>query len=722
MNSIDRKFSKGKKLTKSPSKSKLKIRQVSEYLPFLKKCHHIINEKNTELQGKSCFLCRITNHYIQYVFYSEENKKKQEQLLSFNVKKRKKKIFLLFLWAHCQSSNYLINNIQNYVFYDLIFSSELLSNCSRLIQLGVITNSSSNTGINALSSKSNDEILNFNFYFKKIFYLRKLAIFGNFAAIFIQSHVRKLLAKLRVRKLVLLRFEYINDLSTFDSYRDFYIKKSLIPVANDSNYDTVNTKQYIEPTVSLIDTHSQGNDKYFFFYDTKTKKRWERYPLILKNEAPGTPRTINRRLQHEEVVKSSKLKFFNEKILKEFNENINLLSSNKNQASFHNKKKKKNSPSLSNNSFFLQRELDTINYIKNLAILYDMLSVTFFQMKEQFHGSQYDNSRLRLVFSSPSSCEHAIGLKIAMHKNQNMLSFDDNNIYLNSSRLESTDTRISSVSKSNLSSKSNTLTSKDKSRKTQVALVPSKPGTPINSPRSRPSSGNNLVKPKIKNQSDNPGLDLLKNTFKRNIDQFRPISAINSSISISKNNSSESNLKNITLQNGLQRLDELVFDSLNCKDANEVLENILNPELNQFYSRVNNIFNDEVNLWNCSRIYPPQESTQSASSTHEDEQNIGILPFYFSLKKINSDHRPNGLFRLFFLDEELICVSSISPFCYYPEVYKNKDMILSSILKFILTPEVNQMIQDYYYNARLKFHPSMIQQVTNNSSYTPLQP
>lgn len=701
-------YKEKKKAKSSPNIKLLKANQISEYLPFLKKCNHMF-EGNNEfgMKDNSCFLCKITNKYINDVIYVDENKKNQEMLINYNIKKKKKKIFLLFLWSHCQSSNYLINHIQNYSFYDLIFSSEILLKCSKLIQLNSIAISN-----NTLTSKNKlSNVLDFNFYLKRIFYLRKLAIFGNFAAIFIQSHIRKFLARVRVRRIILKRFEYIDELSSFDSYRDFYIKKSLIPVADNSSYNGVNMKQYVAPTVSLVSLSSDTKEKYFYFYDTKTSKRWERYPLILKNEPPGTPRTINRRLQYEEVTGNSKLKFFNEKILKKFNENISTLSMNKNQTVFEEVKLRKTQVNPSNNSFFLQREIETIEYIKNIAVIYDLLSITFLQMKERSMNKNSD-FKLRLTFSAPTLTARNIGLKIAMNKAKNMLQYneekDESNLPLASS--SSFDNRSNSK---NISNQSKNL------RPSSPGLIPSNPSTPINSSRSRPSSGNILGKPKIKNASENPALDLLKNTFKKKFELNTQVLLATASTNSNKTNMSDNfTSKNISLQNSLQKLEELIYDSLNCKNVDEIFEILLNPELTQFYSRVNNLFEDELDIWNHSRIYPQPDN----SSKDDGQQNAGVIPYYISLKNISPDTKPNGLFRLFFLDEELVCVSAVSPHCYFPEVYKNKDSILNSIQKFISTPEINQMIQDYYYNARLKFHPSMIQQVLNNSSYTPLMP
>ena len=71
---------------------------------------------------------------------------------------------------------------------------------------------------------------------------------GYFAAVFLQSRIRKLLAKLRVRRIMLRRFEFVPA-----------------------------TKKKAQ-----------------FFIDTKRSHKWTRLPYFLKNEPPGSPRTINR--------------------------------------------------------------------------------------------------------------------------------------------------------------------------------------------------------------------------------------------------------------------------------------------------------------------------------------------------------------------------------------------------------------------------------------------
>lgn len=97
---------------------------------------------------------------------------------------------------------------------------------------------------------------------------------GQFAAVFLQSHIRKLLAKLRVYRLLLQRFEYVPS-----------------------------TRKKKE-----------------FFVDTLKRHKWTRLPHLLKNEPPGSPRTINRRL----VARDRKGELRMERFMKIMSEKYNL--------------------------------------------------------------------------------------------------------------------------------------------------------------------------------------------------------------------------------------------------------------------------------------------------------------------------------------------------------------------------------------------------------------
>jgi hypothetical protein len=49
-----------------------------------------------------------------------------------------------------------------------------------------------------------------------------------------------------------------------------------------------------------------------------------------------------------------------------------------------------------------------------------------------------------------------------------------------------------------------------------------------------------------------------------------------------------------------------------------------------------------------------------------------VIPLSIQLSPAYDDRSPNGLFRLFFFNEELVGVCQLSPWAFYPEMYKVK--------------------------------------------------
>lgn len=245
---------------------------------YLKACTHNLTPR------QQCPLCTLANQYAKRFFLKEEEKRS----IAHESSVRNRSILrtsLLRLWACCQASHYHAINLAA-----AASASSSAASGNLLSMLGSSTSGGLN--VKAISDQIAAEqaaldihtldigfcysLLDCLLQFSEVIILKKpknnaLAIpsipfddmikilqrrnriyeVGHFAAVFIQSHVRRYIVQRRMRKYLLLRFEYVNA--------------------------------------------TQRKNE--FYFDREKQRQLGKYPkfLINRNERPATPRTIFRR-------------------------------------------------------------------------------------------------------------------------------------------------------------------------------------------------------------------------------------------------------------------------------------------------------------------------------------------------------------------------------------------------------------------------------------------
>ena len=220
---------------------------------------------------------------------------------------------------------------------------------------------------------------------------------------------------------------------------------------------------------------------------------------------------------------------------------------------------------------------------------------------------------------------------------------------------------------------------------------------------------------------------------------------------------------NAVLNKNLQVLEQHIWQSLQCKEPEELLGKLLNEDLNPVLHSVMNLATDEKAIYDSSITHkhslmdiwegkredgkktPAQRKAEEAkrarlkrqqqldsdsgSDDKEDSESHlkptkktqwtaeELLP-YITLSNVdkfsrevlplslelhssfsNTDpnyHNPNGLFRLFFYKEDLVGVTQLSPWCFYPEVAKYKDNIVNSLLAYTNSKGIKSFITSYH--------------------------
>lgn len=80
-------------------------------------------------------------------------------------------------------------------------------------------------------------------------------------------------------------------------------------------------------------------------------------------------------------------------------------------------------------------------------------------------------------------------------------------------------------------------------------------------------------------------------------------------------------------------------------------------------------------------------------------KNGQVLPVSIQLRVFHEDRHPSGLFRLFFLDGEMIAVTQVSRWVHWPEVRKYRDNFMTQAKNFAALPQVKNFVRMYMKKA-----------------------
>lgn len=291
----------------------LKQRQFGDFcFDYLSKCKH--NVENLSIEA--CPLCKLANYSIRTVFKQEEDQKikaREESIQKRSLLRTK----LLYQWSLCHSINYQEYSIESC--YDLVWSKSLVE---ALVEFESITS---------------DEI-NFDHLVLIIKRRNRMLLLGNFAAIFIQKHIRRYIATRRVRKIMLSRIEFVPATKTKPEY----------------------------------------------YYDTKKLRRWNHKPKILGNEGMSTPRTIQRRMNFEFQQRENQLSKYLTWLEDQYasqnlstNPNVDTLTTSINHEEVSLDDKIRNILKYQN---FITKEETLINYLKRLVLVRDLIAIQMFRI------------------------------------------------------------------------------------------------------------------------------------------------------------------------------------------------------------------------------------------------------------------------------------------------------------------------------------------------------
>lgn len=542
-----------------------------------------------------------------------------------------------------------------------------------------------NDGPQNLSIEDSDEKLNFIDFDEMMKILRRnqrVNEVGHMAATFLQSHVRRYLAKQRVRSMVLKRFEFI-------------------PPTKYSSQE--------------------------FYYDTTRLRKWNHKPRLIKDERPGTPSTIQRRLNHEMKVKQKKFENY-QALLKTDGAHFE-------KNPFH---------ALS----FLEKDVRIIRYMKQLVVVYDLLAVSMNHLANLQKLKAQKKEEEEKAASANDLISQLSSMSLGGGAGTNKKDASTKDIPVNKP----------------------VETGPVESEPPAVWILPAPPGLPAR------ELGLSIALLTV----TSPGRALSRSNSTL---ISSPVATPHAPMRRGQSVSGQPVLLN-PMQRALQVLEQQIWQSLVCRSPEEIIQKLLIKDLIPIYESVMNFSQDDFGIWNgkYAKIPPPApvdptpaptpshnssarsmispspsmpHLTASSSNNNMNINNMSfssipainvtetdpaplpnlnpsnikeeILPFGFQIRPVvQQDISPNGFFRLFFFEEELVGVSSASPWVFYPEIWKNREAILSSIVRFAATNQMKTFIHNVYRTAN-RTHPKYQQNIvlpppsSNNDSSNKLR-
>ncbi len=626
-----------------------------------------------------CPLCILTNQMTKTFFIKEIEQQQQGRLQSF----RNRSILrtsLLHQWACSQSSLYynLTNavnlsvdqyNVNDFTF-DIIWSTSL---------------------INCFLEYNMDTSIDFDDMIKVLQRRNRIYEVGYFAIIMIQRQVRRFLTLKRVRKYLLTRFEFIPPTK---------LKKA-------TYYDSERLRRcdrYPKLLLSMPHYHSSTRVNKGFAI-TEIMEGRSLMGTVTYGENPGTPRTIKRRLQFEEKLAQERLENYKKSLEKLRETGINIGKVNAIMASgeaddvsvltLNSRKELYLNCYEDISDAMVKQEQRTIRHLKQFVILHDLVYVT---MHRIFLTMQYQQQ-----------------VTIMMKKRLESLNVGNSGSRDRPTRSSDSEKTIDN----------STTMSSDK--QISVWLTPS---APCMSPRAlgltitlltvpAPSSMNDPTTQK----SNSSSMSTVKRPISASGNSFQLFRAMQLleqySFDALKCSSPEEVLKKLFLKDLVPVYESIVNITQDESGIwNSTYSNISHPLLDStsnFRSKPKSISgNGSVassgtigfgNLKKSNNLYddPDDASIGSAASQdtlmadtsidgkplqsyficelhffcksfpldHPKEPWHEVLPFGIQLRPCISDHTPAGLFRLFYLQEEVVAISSYSPWVCYPEVRRS---------------------------------------------------
>lgn len=614
---------------------RLKQRQFGEFcFDYLSQCKHNLSSPAYQ----ACPLCKLTQQ-VTKVFFAREKEQREKSRLESNAARARLRRQLIYMWSMCQPSFYP-TQINHDPFFEIMISDHLVEVLSEHQELFDTWFKTSNSLIlkgqaSVLDGKKGAKPssgLDFTLMIRIIERRIRINDVGHIAATYIQARVRRYITQIKVRHMLLMRFEYIPE------------------------------------------SKIRGE----IFYDSLKQRKWQRFPHLLANDRPATPRTIRRRINYENQIKDKRLDAFKASARK-----FTLRSGNSDG----------NGPedvAAADDSIqaWWEREASLVTVYEYLVILRDLMSLYFHMMRSNGHtGPAW------LIPSAPGLHSRALGLSVALQTLPSPALMPQgvaSSPVLTKSKTKATLTTETAASKATATKTSSTATA---AAVTDAAAA----------------SGNSAGIPTIGTPMLLRALFLLEQAARDALLVSSPEEAVALLLRSPELRGVGESALHITYD-GMEEIwdGSLGFQPYVPPPPPEGIAH----DAAAIHVHGSTLFNAE------SRDGKIGSSLWTNALGQEDDaaaaRHVQLMPYGLHLRPLNPAFqnipadgntsapityvKPSAgqFFRLFYLDEDLLGITPSSPWVFYPEIHRYRDNIFNGLRKFANASSTRQWIHHQY--------------------------
>lgn len=617
---------------------RLKQRQFGEFcFDYLSQCKHNLSSPAYQ----ACPLCKLTQQ-VTKVFFAKEKEQREKSRLESNAARARLRRQLIYMWSMCQPSFYP-TQINHDPFFEIMISDhlvEVLSEHQELFDTWFKTNNSLilKGQVSVLDNKKGAKPppgLDFTRMIRIIERRIRINDVGHIAATYIQARVRRYITQIKVRHMLLMRFEYIPE------------------------------------------SKIRGE----IFYDSLKQRKWQRFPHLLANDRPATPRTIRRRINYENQIKDKRLEAFKASARK---------------ATLRSGSSDGDGPedvAAAGDSIqaWWEREAGLVTVYEYLVILRDLMSLYFHMMRSNGHtGPAW------LIPSAPGLHSRALGLSVALQTLPSpalMPQGGASNPLLTKSKTKATLTSETAASKATATKTSSTATAATVTTSSDAAAT----------------TGNSAGIPTISTPMLLRALFLLEQAARDALLVSSPEEAVTLLLRSPELRGVGESALHITYD-GMEEIwdGSLGFQPYVPPPPPEGIAH----DTTAIHVHGSTLFNAE------SRDGKIGSSLWTNALDQEDDaalaRRVQLMPYGLHLRPLNPAFqnipadgntsapityvKPSAgqFFRLFYLDEDLLGITPSSSWVFYPEIHRYRDNIFNGIRKFANASSTRQWIHHQY--------------------------
>eukprot|EP01034_Spumella_vulgaris_P024589 gene24589-30955_t len=409
-----------------------------------------------------------------------------------------------------------------------------------------------------------------------------------------------------------------------------------------------------------------------FYVDNLKSHKWTRVPGLLRNEPPGSPRTMDRRIAAETKKKDMRMKRFQVAL---------------NKCNTHD---------------IFAREFNSVKLLKQFVIFRDLVALAMYRLNKSMNNN----------FTGTNSLASASNMKGISNSNNFPTPLINTNITFNGSFLLDTGPQYTPVWVC-MSAPASTARQLGLS----MALAVMSPIAARNNVKTPPMIGSPSISGEF---SFPPAASSSPATPSGGRKHLAP-----SKDGDKKDGKRVSSVVSVNYNKALQALESRAWDCLKCSTPEEVLSALMFTDILPSVESVMHISQDEHNIWHGGLDFVKQDNV--TLNNNNNQSNGRAPPPVFPSDNNNNNNTVVPPAPVVNIDPTLyrnevlpMCMQlrpcQVSPWAFYPEVMKCRDPIIASLKNYANLPSTKTLVKSYHTQAANAYQKAMAASQPNTSN------